>query len=148
VYSTWFRSDIQKIQKKKKDHLIFINFGVKKFTIKNIQKKKFDVWMLLSPRSHGMKSSNVLRLIYNKVTSRSYNYFLKFSYFYFLRNWFSQVCQKLQSLVQKPQGILGVKCKLVHFVSLDLPLVSPILNRVIQKGSKSFWFLWWVFYLN
>jgi hypothetical protein len=29
---------------KKKDHLIFINFGVKKFTKKNTQKKKnFDV---------------------------------------------------------------------------------------------------------
>jgi hypothetical protein len=25
--------------KKKKDHLIFINFGVKKFTLKNTQKK-------------------------------------------------------------------------------------------------------------
>jgi hypothetical protein len=29
---------VQKI-KKKKDHLIFINFGVKKFTLKNTQKK-------------------------------------------------------------------------------------------------------------
>ena len=30
--------------KKRKDHLIFINFGVKKFTVKNIQKKQnFDV---------------------------------------------------------------------------------------------------------
>jgi hypothetical protein len=26
--------------RKKKDHLIFINFGVKKFTVKNISKKK------------------------------------------------------------------------------------------------------------
>ena len=25
--------------KKKKDHLIFINFGIEKFTIKNIEKK-------------------------------------------------------------------------------------------------------------
>jgi hypothetical protein len=33
--------------KKRKDHLIFINFGVKKFTLKNTPKKKnFEVWML------------------------------------------------------------------------------------------------------
>jgi hypothetical protein len=56
-----------------------------------------------------MRSCNFLRLIYNKVTSRSYGYFLKFSYFYFLRNWFFQLCQKLQSLVKEAQGILGVR---------------------------------------
>jgi hypothetical protein len=49
-----------------------------------------------------------LRFISNKVTSRSYGYFLKFSYFYFLRNFFFQQCQKLHSLVKKSQGILGV----------------------------------------
>jgi hypothetical protein len=33
-----------KSPKKRKDHLIFINFGVKKFTVKNTQKKEnFDV---------------------------------------------------------------------------------------------------------
>jgi hypothetical protein len=33
--------------KKREDHLILINFGVKKFTLKNTPKKKnFDVWML------------------------------------------------------------------------------------------------------
>jgi hypothetical protein len=33
--------------KRREDHLIFINFGVKKFTLKNTQKKKnFDVWIL------------------------------------------------------------------------------------------------------
>jgi hypothetical protein len=33
--------------KKREDHLIFINFGVKKFTLKKTPKKKnFDVWML------------------------------------------------------------------------------------------------------
>jgi hypothetical protein len=33
-----------KTQKKTKDHQIFINFGVKKFTTKNTQKKEnFDV---------------------------------------------------------------------------------------------------------
>jgi hypothetical protein len=55
-----------------------------------------------------MRSYNFFRLIYNKVTSRSDGYLLKFSYFYFLRNWFFQLCQKLQSLVRKTQGILGV----------------------------------------
>jgi hypothetical protein len=49
-----------------------------------------------------MRSYNFLRLISNKITSRSYNYFLKVSYFYFLRNWFFQ-------LGQKTQGILRVK---------------------------------------
>ena len=57
-----------------------------------------------------MKSCNFLRLIYNKVTSRSYGYFLKFLYFYFLRKWFFQLCQKLQSLVRKiSQGTIGIK---------------------------------------
>jgi hypothetical protein len=33
--------------KKREDHLIFINFGVKKFTLKDTPpKKNFDVWML------------------------------------------------------------------------------------------------------
>jgi hypothetical protein len=34
--------------KKREDHLIFINFGVKKFIVKDIQKKKknFDILML------------------------------------------------------------------------------------------------------
>jgi hypothetical protein len=35
---------VAKDPKKREDYLIFINFGVKKFTIKNTQKKKnFDV---------------------------------------------------------------------------------------------------------
>jgi hypothetical protein len=41
-----------KRSKKKKDHLIFINFGVKKFTLKNAQKKKtliFECYNLLDP---------------------------------------------------------------------------------------------------
>jgi hypothetical protein len=34
---------VSKDPKKREDHLIFINFGVKKFTLKNTQKKKnFD----------------------------------------------------------------------------------------------------------
>jgi hypothetical protein len=32
--------ELQKIQIKEKDHLIFINFGVKKFTLENIKKKQ------------------------------------------------------------------------------------------------------------
>jgi hypothetical protein len=37
----------EKDPKKREDYLIFINFGIKKFTLKNTQKKKnFDVWML------------------------------------------------------------------------------------------------------
>jgi hypothetical protein len=51
-------------------------------TRKDPQKKNFDIWMLLSPRSHGMRRCNFWRLMFNKVTSRSYNYFLKFSYFF------------------------------------------------------------------
>jgi hypothetical protein len=39
----WGAKDLEK----REDHLIFINFGVKKFTLKNTpQKKNFDVWML------------------------------------------------------------------------------------------------------
>jgi hypothetical protein len=49
-----------------------------------------------------------LRLIYNKVTLRSYSLFLKFSYLNFLRKSFFQLYKKLQSLVKKAQGILGV----------------------------------------
>jgi hypothetical protein len=55
-----------------------------------------------------MRSYNFLRLIYNKVTSNSCNYFLKFLHIYNLRIWFFQLCQKLQSLVKNTQGILGV----------------------------------------
>jgi hypothetical protein len=33
--------------------------------------------------------------MFNKVTSRSYGYFLKFSYFFWYRNGFLQVGQKL-----------------------------------------------------
>jgi hypothetical protein len=58
--------------------------------------------MLLSPISHGMRSYNFLRLIYNKVTSRSYGYFLRFSYFYFLR----KKTQGILGVTQKPHGIL------------------------------------------
>jgi hypothetical protein len=58
---------------KREDRLFFINFGGKKFTLKNTPKKNFDVWMLKLLSSHGMRSCNFLRLIYNKVTLRSHN---------------------------------------------------------------------------
>jgi hypothetical protein len=74
-----------------------------------------------------MRNCNFLRLIYNKVTSRSYGHFLKFSYFNFLRNWFFQLCQKLQSLVKKTQGILGVNSK--------PPDLSPSLTNPIPHAQ-------------
>jgi hypothetical protein len=75
-----------KEQKKREDHIAFINFGVKKFTVKNTQKKTlmFERYNLLDPMEWGAEI--FLRLISNKVTSRSYSYFLKFLYFYFWRN--------------------------------------------------------------
>jgi hypothetical protein len=45
----------------------------------------------------------------NKVTTRSYGFFFKFSYFFCCGNGFLQQCLKLQKLVKKTQGILGVK---------------------------------------
>jgi hypothetical protein len=47
--------------------------------------------------------------MFNNVTSRSYGYFLKFSYFFWYINRFFQIGQKLQKLVKKIDGILGVK---------------------------------------
>jgi hypothetical protein len=38
--------------------------------------------MLEFPKSHGMRSCNFWRLMFNKVTSRSYSYFLKFLNFF------------------------------------------------------------------
>jgi hypothetical protein len=73
-----------------------------------------------------MRRCNFLRLMSNKITSRSYSYFLKVSYSSFLRNWFFQLCQKLQSLVKKPQGILEVKR--VSYISLE-----PLLERSVQR---------------
>jgi hypothetical protein len=47
---SWKRGS--KDPKKRKDHLIFNNFGVKKFTVKNTQKNKtlmFECYNLLAP---------------------------------------------------------------------------------------------------
>jgi hypothetical protein len=55
-----------------------------------------------------MRSCNFGRLMFNKVILRSYSYFLKFSYFFWLRSGFFQIGQNLQKLVKKTKGILGV----------------------------------------
>jgi hypothetical protein len=73
--------------RKREDRLIFINFGVKKFIVKNTPKiiiLMFECYNFINPME--FLSYNILRLISNKVTSRSYSYFLKVSYLYFLRN--------------------------------------------------------------
>jgi hypothetical protein len=51
VCSTWFESELQKTKKKREDHLIFINSRIKKFTVKNTQKKTlmFEYDNLLDP---------------------------------------------------------------------------------------------------
>jgi hypothetical protein len=67
-----------------------------------------------------MWSYNFWRLMFNKVTSRSYIYFLKFSYFFWSRNGFLQVGQKVQKLVRKIEGILGVKLSKNEKVSIFL----------------------------
>jgi hypothetical protein len=56
-----------------------------------------------------MRSYNFLRLVNNKITSISYGYFLKVSYFFWQRNEFLQLGQRLHKLVKKTEGILGVK---------------------------------------
>jgi hypothetical protein len=57
-------------------------------------------------------SSNILSLMSNKVIQRFYGNFLKNSYFGSWKKWFLQLCQKLQSLVKKSQGILEVELEL------------------------------------
>jgi hypothetical protein len=48
----------------------------------------------------------------SKATLRYYNYFLHFLCSSFGEKWFQQLCPKLPSFVQKPQGILGIKQKI------------------------------------
>jgi hypothetical protein len=95
LISKWCAKD----PKKSEDHLIFIHFGVKKFIVRNTLKKrktlKFECYNLLNLME--WRVIIFLRLISNKATSRYYGYFLKFSYFSFLRSWFFQLCQKLLS---------------------------------------------------
>jgi hypothetical protein len=56
-----------------------------------------------------MRGCKFLRLMFHKVTLRSYNYFLHFLHLIFGGKWILQLCPKLPSFVEKPQGILGVK---------------------------------------
>ena len=59
-----------------------------------------------------MRSYYFLSLISNKVPSKHYRCFLKFSYFYFFEK---LDFPKLQSLVKMTQGILGVKvASIIH----------------------------------
>jgi hypothetical protein len=76
----------------------------------------------------------------NKVTLRSYGHFLKFSYFYFLRNWFSQLCQKLQSLVQKTQGISGINSLCTKFSKV--PCLINFHSTILRFSNT------WSFYSN
>jgi hypothetical protein len=99
----------------------------------------FECCNLLAPME-----CNFLRLIYNKVTSRSYGYFLKISYFHFLSNWYFQLCQKLQSLVQKTQGILGVKA---HYLNKnrvpptwrDHPIPKSTGENILNFWTTFYW---------
>jgi hypothetical protein len=98
-----------------------------------------------------MRNYNFLRLSSKKVTWRSYGYFLKFAYFYFLRNLFFQLCQKLQSLIQKIQRILGIKsgikdwsvklsCLLSELTNIGYLKDTLSINECTTSSSKS-WFL-------
>jgi hypothetical protein len=59
--------------------------------------------MLLSPKSQGMRSCNFWRLMFNKVTSRSYNYFLKL-----VEKWIPPTRSETTEIGKKTEGILGV----------------------------------------
>jgi hypothetical protein len=59
--------------------------------------------------------------MFNKVTSGSYGYFFKFSYFFWYRNGILQVGQKLQKLVKKTEGILGVNKTQVGYNMFTIP---------------------------
>jgi hypothetical protein len=49
----------------------------------------------------------------HRVTLRSYSYFLQFLHLIFEGKWFLQLCPKLPSFVEKPQGILGVRGQVI-----------------------------------
>jgi hypothetical protein len=74
--------------------------------------------------------------MFNKVTLRSYCYFLKFLYFFGYRNGFLQVGQKLQKLVKKTEGILGVKLKFGGG-NLFSPAMTSIIEGNNSMGSLS-----------
>jgi hypothetical protein len=47
--------------------------------------------------------------MFNKVTSRSYNYFLKFSFFFLVEKWIPPSRSEIAKIGVKTEGILGVK---------------------------------------
>jgi hypothetical protein len=47
--------------------------------------------------------------MFNKVTSRSYSYFLKFSYFFLVEKWIPPSRSETAKIGQKIEGILGIK---------------------------------------
>jgi hypothetical protein len=56
-----------------------------------------------------MRTCDFWRLIFNKVTSRSYGYFLKFSFFFWVEKWIPPSRSKSAEIGQKTEEILGVK---------------------------------------
>jgi hypothetical protein len=56
-----------------------------------------------------MRSCNFLRLIHNKVTSRSYSYFLKFSYLNFFEDLIFPTKSQTAKFGKKTEGILEIK---------------------------------------
>jgi hypothetical protein len=56
-----------------------------------------------------MRSYNFWRLMFNKVTSRYYSYFLKFSYFFWVEKWIPPSRSETVEIGKKTEGILGVK---------------------------------------
>jgi hypothetical protein len=55
-----------------------------------------------------MSSCNFLRLIFNKVTPRSYGYFFKASYSFLKKKLIFPTMSKTAEFGKKTQGILGV----------------------------------------
>ena len=56
-----------------------------------------------------MKGCNFLLLAFNKITSRSYNYFFEFTFYNSWNQWFLKLCPKLQNFDKNAQEIIGVK---------------------------------------
>jgi hypothetical protein len=77
----------------------------------------------------------------NKVTLRSYGYFLHFLHSIFGEKWFLQLCPKLPGIVQKSQGILGIKQALkvysgqIQYIHATLPIkVETTISIKISNG--------------
>ena len=81
----------------------FHEFWNEELHYKKWPKKNFDVWMLYSHTSYRMKCYNFMKLLSNKVISRSYCYFLQFLYIFLGKKWFLQL-----GFAKKLQGKLAV----------------------------------------